>query len=201
MKRRRGGDAGRVGKRGRDPVRFAVVGQGYFAQAAVLPAFAQADGCELRAIFSDDATKLRALKRKYGVAAALGYAEYDDYLRSGEVDAVYIALPNDMHADYTIRAAHAGVHVLCEKPMATNSARRGARCCAACARTACKLMIAYRCTSRRRRWTRSSGSGAATSGGRGSSRRTFAMQVKHDNIRTSGASAAAARCWISASTA
>jgi len=112
---------GQGGKRGRKPVRFAVIGQGYFAQAAVLPAFAQADGCELRAIFSDDDTKLRALKRKYGVATALNYAHYDDYLRGGEVDAVYIALPNDMHMDYTVRAAHAGVHVLCEKPMATNT--------------------------------------------------------------------------------
>src|SRR6186713_1731126 len=112
--------AGRKKTRG-EPVRFAVIGQGYFAQGAVLPAFKEADGCELRAIFSNDRTKLRALKRKYGVAAALDYEEYDDYLRSGEVDAVYIALPNDLHAEYTIRAARAGVHVLCEKPIATSS--------------------------------------------------------------------------------
>ena len=99
-------------------LRFAVIGQGYFAQSAVLPAFQQATGCELRAIFSQDKTKLRALRRKYGVATALGYDEYDDYLRSGEVDAIYIALPNDMHHDYTVRAARAGIHVLCEKPKA-----------------------------------------------------------------------------------
>src|SRR3954471_13028818 len=114
MKRRRSKDRG-------EPVQFAVIGQGYFAQGAVLPAFKEADGCDLRAIFSNDSTKLRALKRKYGVAVALGYDQYDDYLRSGEVDAVYIALPNDLHADYTLRAARAGVHVLCEKPLATNS--------------------------------------------------------------------------------
>src|SRR6185369_2119928 len=92
-------------KTGGAPVRFAVIGQGYFAQAAVLPAFRAADGCELHAIFSEDETKLRSLKRKYGVAAALGYDQYDEYLRSGEVDAVYIALPNDLHYDYTVRAA------------------------------------------------------------------------------------------------
>jgi predicted dehydrogenase len=179
---RRRGEGG--GKRGRDPVRFAVIGQGYFAQAAVLPAFAQADGCELRAIFSDDDSKLRALKRKYGVASALDYAHYDEYLRSGEVDAVYIALPNDMHMDYTIRAAHAGVHVLCEKPMATNS-RDAERMLAACLEHRVKLMIAYRLHFE-----------AATLDAIERVRRgdigrprffssTFAMQVKDDNIRTS----------------
>ena len=59
-------------KRNNRPVRFAVIGQGTFAQSAVLPAFEQATGCELRAIFSQDETKLRALRRRYGVAAALG---------------------------------------------------------------------------------------------------------------------------------
>src|SRR6476469_4060858 len=119
--RTQGKRRGRGGKRGRKPVRFAVIGQGYFAQSAVLPAFAQADGCELRAIFSEVAAKLRELRRQYDVAAALGYEQFDYYLRSGEVDALYVALPNDMHADYTVRAARAGVHVLCEKPIATHS--------------------------------------------------------------------------------
>src|SRR5437764_6510546 len=130
-------------RRNRRPVRFAVIGQGYFAQAAVLPAFEQATGCELRAIFSQDEAKLRALRRRYRVAAALGYDQYEDYLRSGEVDAIYIALPNDMHADYTVRGARAGVHVLCEKPIATNSHDAG-RMIAACAENGVKLMVAYR---------------------------------------------------------
>jgi predicted dehydrogenase len=167
----------------REPVRFAVIGQGYFAQGAVLPGFKEADGCELRAIFSEDETKLRALRRKYDVAAALGYDQYDDYLRSGEVDAVYIALPNDKHADYVIRAARAGVHVLCEKPIATNSAD-AERMLRACADNGVKLMIAYRlhfegatldAIERVRR------------GDIGRPRffsSTFAMQVKEGNIRT-----------------
>jgi glucose-fructose oxidoreductase len=164
-------------------VRFAVIGQGYFAQGAVLPAFRQAPGCELVAIFSKDATKLRALKRKYSVDAALGYEEYDDYLRSGEVDAVYIALPNDMHRDYTVRAARAGVHVLCEKPIATRSDDAEAMI-AACADNRVKLMVAYRlhfedatleAIDRVRR------------GEIGRPRffsSTFGMQVKPDNVRT-----------------
>src|SRR3954469_10024024 len=136
MKRRRSKDRG-------EPVQFAVIGQGYLAKGAVLPAFKESDGCDLRAIFSNDTAKLRGLKRKYGVAVALGYDQYDDYLRSGEVDAVYIALPNDMHAAYTIRAARAGVHVLCEKPLATNSAD-AEEMVSACADNAVKLMTAYR---------------------------------------------------------
>jgi glucose-fructose oxidoreductase len=166
-----------------DPIRFAVIGQGYFAQGAVLPAFKQGDGCELRAIFSNDRTKLRALKRKYGVAVALGYDQYDDYLRSGEVDAVYIALPNDLHADYTLRAARAGVHVLCEKPLATDS-QDAEKMMSVCADNGVKLMTAYRlhfegatleAIERVRR------------GDIGRPRffsSTFAMQVRGDNIRT-----------------
>jgi predicted dehydrogenase len=167
----------------RQRLRFAVIGQGYFAQAAVLPAFEQADGCELRAIFSQDKTKLRALRRKYDVAAALGYDEYDDYLRSGEIDAIYIALPNDMHHDYTVRAARAGVHVLCEKPIATNS-HDAERMIAACAENGVRLMVAYRLHFE----------GATLEaidrvqrGDIGTPRfisTTFGMQVQDDNIRT-----------------
>jgi len=177
-------DGGKKRSNGRrEPVRFAVIGQGYFAQGAVLPGFKEADGCELRAIFSEDETKLRALRRKYGVAAALGYDQYDDYLRSGAVDAVYVALPNDKHADYVIRAARAGVHVLCEKPLATTSAD-AKRMLRACADNGVKLMTAYRlhfegatleAIERVRR------------GDIGRPRffsSTFAMQVRGGNIRT-----------------
>jgi glucose-fructose oxidoreductase len=124
-------------------VRFAVVGLGHFAQAAVLPAFAAAGGCELRAIVSDDKIKRRALARRYQAAAVLGYDDYDRYLQAGEVDAVYIALPNDLHADYAIRSARAGVHVLCEKPLAPDAAA-AERIEAACREAGVKLMVAYR---------------------------------------------------------
>src|SRR4030095_2162837 len=69
------------------------------------------------------------------------YAEYEDCLK--RVDAVYIALPNSLHEEYTVRAANAGVHVLCEKPMAvtTDQCRRMIR---ACRKNGVKLMIAYR---------------------------------------------------------
>ena len=54
----------------------------------------------------------------YGVEHVVDYDDYDTFLASGEVDAVYIALPNTLHCEYAVRAAAAGVHVLCEKPMA-----------------------------------------------------------------------------------
>jgi predicted dehydrogenase len=147
MPRRRHANAPNARARGgngrRPPIRFAVIGQGHFAQSAILPAFKHADGCALQAIFSDDETKLRALKRKYGVAAALGYGQYVEYLHSHEVDAVYIALPNDMHAEYAVHAARAGIHVLCEKPLAVNPAD-AERIAEACAENRVRLMVAYR---------------------------------------------------------
>lgn len=126
-----------------EPVRFAVVGLGYFAQTAVLPAFKDADDVELVALVSDDAVKLRQLGKKYAVATQVSYDAYDDLLASGQVDAVYIALPNDLHADFTLRAARHGVHVLCEKPLATSS-RDAQRMVDACRRADVRLMTAYR---------------------------------------------------------
>ena len=100
-------------------MRYAV---GHLAQAAVLPAFANARSrAELAALVSDDPEKLLELSRKYGVKHVFTYDEYDACLASGAVDAVYIALPNHMHCEYTVRAARRGIHVLCEKPMAVTS--------------------------------------------------------------------------------
>ncbi|MGH7766128.1 MAG: Gfo/Idh/MocA family protein [Candidatus Binatia bacterium] len=125
-------------------IRYAVVGLGHIAQAAVLPAFAHARrNSRLAALVSNDAKKLAELGRRYGIEHLYSYDEYDECLRSGEVDAVYIALPNHLHRDYSVRAARAGVHVLCEKPMALTE-----RDCLAMIRAAgrnkVKLMIAYR---------------------------------------------------------
>ncbi len=101
----------------RNTIRYAVVGLGHIAQVAMLPAFAHAKkNSTLVAIVSDDATKRKEIAEKYKLERAFSYAEYERCLE--DVDAVYIALPNSMHAEYTIRAANAGVHVLCEKPMA-----------------------------------------------------------------------------------
>jgi predicted dehydrogenase len=127
----------------RSVVRYAVVGQGYIAQAAVLPAFGHARGnSRLVALVSGDEAKRRALGKRYDVAT-YSYDEYDSCLASGDVDAVYIALPNSMHREYTVRAARHGVHVLCEKPLAVTEAECKAMI-AACRRHGVKLMTAYR---------------------------------------------------------
>lgn len=124
-------------------IRYAVVGLGYIAQVAILPAFANAKNSRLVALVSDDPVKLEELGRTYAVDVLVGYAGYAALLASGDVDAVFIALPNTMHAEYTIAAAQAGVHVLCEKPMAT-TARECEAMIAACAEADVKLMVAYR---------------------------------------------------------
>jgi len=125
-------------------VRYAVVGLGHIAQVAVLPAFAHArENSELAALVSGDPVKREELARRYGVPRACGYDELEDCLRGGGVDAVYIALPNSMHREYAERAAEAGVHVLCEKPMAVTEEECGAMMRAA-RRNGVRLMIAYR---------------------------------------------------------
>jgi predicted dehydrogenase len=123
-------------------IRYAVVGLGHIAQVAVLPAFAHASrNSRLTAVVSGDRTKRREIAKRYRLDRAYDYDEFDECLQT--VDAVYIALPNSMHAEYTIRAARAGVHVLCEKPMAVTVAECR-RMIAACRRANVKLMIAYR---------------------------------------------------------
>ncbi len=123
-------------------IRYAVVGLGHIAQVAVLPAFAHARrNSVLHALISHDAQKLAELGERYGAPVRGTYDEYEDCLR--EVDAVYIALPNSQHAAFTIRAANAGVHVLCEKPLAVTD-RECQQMITACQDASVKLMTAYR---------------------------------------------------------
>jgi glucose-fructose oxidoreductase len=126
------------------PLRFAVVGLGHIAQAAVLPAFRHARGfAELAALVSDSPAKLKKLRQRYRVKHACSYDESRDLFTGGQIDAVYLALPNSMHAAWTIRAAEAGLHVLCEKPLAV-SVRDCERMIEACERNRVQLMTAYR---------------------------------------------------------
>lgn len=126
------------------PVRYAVVGLGHIAQVAVLPAFQHAEeNSQLAALVSGDAAKLKKLSRKYHVPQTYSYDNYDECLRSGDVDAVYIALPNHLHCQYAVQAAEAGVHVLCEKPMAVTEAECN-RMIEAAQANQVRLMIAYR---------------------------------------------------------
>jgi predicted dehydrogenase len=125
-------------------VRYAVIGLGHIAQAAVLPAFRHAgSNSVLAALVSGTPEKLRALGRRYRVTRLCGYDDVDELFGSGDIDAVYIALPNHMHCQFTVRAARAGLHVLCEKPMAMSATECG-RMIRAAQQAQVKLMIAYR---------------------------------------------------------
>jgi predicted dehydrogenase len=125
-------------------IRYAVVGLGHIAQAAVLPAFRHANrNAQLAALVSDDETKRQELGGKYGVERTVPYEDFDGLLQSGEIDAVYIALPNHLHREYTERAAAHGIHVLCEKPMAVTEQDCRAMI-RACEENGALLMIAYR---------------------------------------------------------
>jgi glucose-fructose oxidoreductase len=167
----------------RKQVRYAVVGLGHIAQVAVLPAFGNARrNSRLAALVSGDPVKLEELGAKYCVDKRYAYERYDEMLKSGEVDAVYIATPNSLHAEYAIRAAQAGLHVLVEKPMAATEEQ--CERMADAARTAgVKLMVAYRLHFERANLEAIE---VARSGRIGEPRiftSTFTMQVVPGNIR------------------
>src|SRR5262245_35662524 len=123
-------------------IRYAVVGIGHIAQAAVLPAFVHAKrNSALHALVSGDEDKLAELGDRYEVAFRGGYEDFEECLK--DVDAVYIATPNTEHAEFAVRAAHAGVHVLCEKPLAVTD-EECERILRACREADVRLMTAYR---------------------------------------------------------
>lgn len=162
-------------------IRYAIVGLGHLSQAAILPAFRHSKHSELGALISGDATKGRILSEKYRVPA-YSYDEFEAALANERIGAAFIVLPNTQHRRFTERAAKAGVHVLCEKPMATNE-RDCEAMIRACDRSGVKLMIAYRLhfTDSQVRAIQ-----LARSGKLGELRifsSLFAMQVKDDNIR------------------
>lgn len=128
---------------GRRQVGYAVIGLGHIAQTAVLPAFKHASGnSKLVALISSDEEKRRKLARRYR-CDAYSVDDLETCLDRPDVDAVYIAEPNDKHAEFAVRCARAGVHVLCEKPLAI-SEEECRRMIDACNEAGVKLMTAYR---------------------------------------------------------
>jgi predicted dehydrogenase len=125
-------------------IRYAVIGLGYISQVAALPAFANArPNSRLVALVSDNDEKLSKLGRLYGVEHLYKYDDIGQLFGSGTIDAVYIALPNSLHASYTLEAARAGIHVLVEKPLAV-TAPECEQMIDAAAQAHVKLMVAYR---------------------------------------------------------
>jgi len=124
---------------------YAVVGLGKLSLEQILPALSTCNYSRLTALVSGDADKARKVASQYGIAesSVYNYQNFDEIINNKDIDAVYIVLPNSMHHEFTIRAAKAGKHVLCEKPMA-NSVQECEEMIKACKEAGRKLMIAYR---------------------------------------------------------
>ncbi|RAK66160.1 Gfo/Idh/MocA family protein [Hymenobacter edaphi] len=126
-------------------VGFAIVGLGKYATEQMLPNFKNCQHARIAALVSGSPDKARRLAAEYGVEPKnlYSYQNFDTLKDNPEVDVVYIVLPPGLHAEYTVRAAQAGKHVLCEKPMA-NTPEECQRMIEACRKAGKQLMIAYR---------------------------------------------------------
>ncbi len=124
---------------------YAIVGLGGLSLSDILPAFANTTRSRVTGLVSGDIDKSRALAAQYGVPdkGLYSYDTYDRIADNPDIDAVYIVLPNNMHAEYTIRAHKAGKHALVEKPMA-NTVKDCEDMIAAAKAANRKLAVAYR---------------------------------------------------------
>jgi len=125
---------------------WAIVGLGRLSIYQILPAFAKCEKSKVVAFVTGHRDKGEKLAARYGVNTKniYNYQNYEALRDNPEVDIIYIVLPNGMHAEYTIRAAKAGKHVLSEKPMA-NTPKDCEEMIKACREANRKLMVAYRC--------------------------------------------------------
>ena len=124
-------------------VRYAVVGAGWISQIAFMPALPQVENSEITAIVTGNSDKAAELAEFYGIKNVYTYSQYDAMLAADVVDAVYIALPNSLHAEFAIRAMNAGKHAMVEKPLAI-SVEECQAMIAAADENGVYLMTAYR---------------------------------------------------------
>ena len=101
-------------------LRWGVISTANIGRVAVLPALQRSSNGELVAVASRDEEKARTFAGKLGIPRA--YGSYEALLAAEDIDAVYIPLPNSLHREWTIKAAEAGKHILCEKPLALDAA-------------------------------------------------------------------------------
>lgn len=132
-----------TGKNGKLGV--ALVGLGNYATGQLAPALQQTEHCYLAGIVTGTPSKIPVWKEKYNIPDKniYSYANYDDIKNNPDIDIIYVVLPNNMHAEYTIRAFQAGKHVICEKPMAI-TVQDCDRMIAAAQKAGRQLSIGYR---------------------------------------------------------
>src|SRR5690348_14314693 len=101
-------------------VRWGVLSTSQFAQKLAVPAMKKGEWCDICAIASRDKSNAEKVARAMGIPKA--YGSYEELLQDREIEAIYNPLPNHLHVPWSIKAAEAGKHVLCEKPISVTTA-------------------------------------------------------------------------------
>jgi predicted dehydrogenase len=123
----------------------ALVGLGKYSTGQLAPALQQTKLCRLAGIVTGSPEKVAKWQQQYQIPAknVYDYKTFDRMIDNPDIDIVYVVTPNALHAEYVVRAAQAGKHVMCEKPMAT-TVEDARRMIAACDKAGKKLSIGYR---------------------------------------------------------
>lgn len=123
----------------------ALVGLGSYSTYQLAPALVDTNFCELKGIVTGTPAKEKIWAEKYNIPkkSIYNYENFDTIIDNDTIDIVYVVLPNAMHADFCIRAAKAGKHVICEKPMAVSVEECDA-IIDACKKAGVKLSVGYR---------------------------------------------------------
>ena len=100
-------------------ISWGILGAANIAIKSVIPAMQISEFCEISAIASRDLEKSKQFAQQLNISKY--YGSYEDLLNDSSIDAIYIPLPNHLHLEWTIKAATAGKHVLCEKPIGLNA--------------------------------------------------------------------------------
>lgn len=134
-----------IPKAPKEKMGIALVGLGYYSTDLLAPALQETENVELRGIVTGTPEKEKIWQEKYGIKPenTYNYDNFDEIANNDEIDIIYVVLPNSMHHEYTIRAAKAGKHVICEKPMALN-VKECEEMIAACNDNGVQLSIGYR---------------------------------------------------------
>lgn len=138
-------NSGKPARQKKSKLGVALVGLGNYSTNQLAPTLRQTKHCYLAGIVTGTPSKEKEWADKYTIPGKniYNYKNYDNIADNDEIDIIYVVLPNSMHAEYTIRAAEAGKHVICEKPMATSSADCR-KMIEACEKAGRKLSIGYR---------------------------------------------------------
>jgi glucose-fructose oxidoreductase len=131
--------------RRKDSLGVALIGLGYYAEHLLAPGLQHTRHCHLAGIVTGSPEKIPVWQARHGIADrnVYSYDDFDQIADNPDIDVVYIATPNDLHKPLTLRAAAAGKHVWCEKPMAMNAAE-AREMIDACKAAGVQLAIGYR---------------------------------------------------------